>query len=130
MKVVDARLQRVSQVEQLAITGSEAAYDRTKPVPEAFDREPRFGQSLVIHETDPYFARACIRPPVHANYSQRDQLSKTRPMDGKSFFLDDRRDEGSTKVQSSQANSGRFGPALTSSGLTSTGPSAPLRMAC
>jgi len=58
MKVVDARLQRVSQVEQLAITGSEAAYDRTKPVPEAFDREPRFGQSLVIHEIIKSFRNA------------------------------------------------------------------------
>jgi len=58
MKVVDARLQRVSQVEQLAVTGSEAAYDRTKPVPEAFDREPRFGQSLVIHEIIKSFRNA------------------------------------------------------------------------
>ena len=43
VKVVDTRLQHVTEVEQLAIARSEVAYDRAKPVPEAFDRDPRSG---------------------------------------------------------------------------------------
>ena len=58
MKVVDARLQHVTQVEQLAIAGSKAAYYRAKPVPEAFDREPRLGQGLFIYEIIKSFRNA------------------------------------------------------------------------
>jgi hypothetical protein len=58
MKVVDARLQHVTHVEQLAIAGSKAAYDHAKPVPEALDREPRFGQGLFIYEIIKSFRNA------------------------------------------------------------------------